>query len=149
MGQSAGTTAVPALDKGVAVQDVDYDVLKKRLRADGQIINAKTVSPGRGGIDPKKLDGIVVDNLHAKVQGNWGFSTSSDKWVGGHYLHDGNKGDATALARYEIQVPKAGRYEVRVACSQHANRATNVPVAIQHAGGGISRRVEPEDCTPD
>jgi len=39
LGQSAGTAAVLALDGNVAVQDVDYDKLKERLRSDGQILD--------------------------------------------------------------------------------------------------------------
>jgi len=135
LGQSAATTAALALDADIAVQDVDYGVLETRLKADGQVINAKAFALGQGGVDSGKLNGIVVDDLHAKLKGNWGFSASSGKWVGGNYLHDGNKGDATAVARFETLLPKAGRYEVRVAYSQHANRATNVPITVQHAAG--------------
>lgn len=36
LGQSAGTAAAIAIDRGVAVQDVPYDVLKQRLIADKQ-----------------------------------------------------------------------------------------------------------------
>jgi hypothetical protein len=36
LGQSAGTAASLAIDAGVAVQDVDYDLLRRRLLADGQ-----------------------------------------------------------------------------------------------------------------
>jgi hypothetical protein len=32
-------------------------------------------------------------------------------------------------------LPEAGHYEVRLAYTVNANRATNVPVAITHAGG--------------
>ena len=38
LGQSAGTAAVMAIDEGVAVQDVSYEKLKKRLLEDGQIL---------------------------------------------------------------------------------------------------------------
>ena len=36
LGQSAGTTAVMAMDEGIVVQDVDYTKLKARLLADKQ-----------------------------------------------------------------------------------------------------------------
>jgi hypothetical protein len=36
LSQSAATAAAIAIDRGIAVQDVPYDVLKKRLLADGQ-----------------------------------------------------------------------------------------------------------------
>jgi len=38
LGQSAGTTAVLAIDDGVAVQDISYEKLKSRLLKDGQQI---------------------------------------------------------------------------------------------------------------
>jgi hypothetical protein len=148
LGQSAATTAALALDADIAVQDVDYEVLEKRLQADGQVINAKIVSLGRGGIDPEKLDGIVVDDLHAKLKGNWGFSASSGKWVGANYLHDHKQGDGSAIARYETQLPRAGRYEVRLAYSQNANRASNVPVEVRHASGSTNVSVNQKEGPP-
>jgi hypothetical protein len=39
LGQSAATAAVLALEKGIAVQDVDYAELQKRLTADGQVLS--------------------------------------------------------------------------------------------------------------
>ena len=38
LGQAAGTAASFAVEKGVAVQDVPYDALSGRLRADGQVL---------------------------------------------------------------------------------------------------------------
>ncbi len=38
LGQSAGTAAVLAIDEGVAVQDIDYPKLKKKLLKDGMIL---------------------------------------------------------------------------------------------------------------
>ena len=38
LGQSAATTAVQAIEDGVAVQDVDYMKLRKRLLSDKQVL---------------------------------------------------------------------------------------------------------------
>jgi hypothetical protein len=38
LGQSAATAACQAIDAGQAVQDVDYEALRKRLLADGQVL---------------------------------------------------------------------------------------------------------------
>jgi len=38
LGQSAMTAAIMALDQGIAVQDVSYDQLQKKLREDGQVL---------------------------------------------------------------------------------------------------------------
>lgn len=43
LGQSAATAAVLAIDEGVAVQEVDYEKLKIRLLADGQVLD----NPGK------------------------------------------------------------------------------------------------------
>lgn len=148
LGQSAATTAALALDAGIAVQDVDYDVLAKRLKADGQIFNVKIVSLGRGGIDPEKLDGIVVDDLHAKLTGHWGYSASSGKWVGSNYLHDHQTGDGTATASFKTKLPRTGKYEVRIAWSHHSNRASNTPILIRHAAGETKVVVNQTETPP-
>ena len=41
LGQSAATAAVLAIDDGVAVQDVNFHRLAKRLRQDGQVLTAE------------------------------------------------------------------------------------------------------------
>jgi hypothetical protein len=38
LGQSAATAAALAIEEGVAVQDLNYDKLRARLLADGQIL---------------------------------------------------------------------------------------------------------------
>lgn len=148
LGQSAATTAVMALEADSAVQDVGYAHLQERLLADGQVLEAATASLGRGGIAPKQLDGTVVDDLQAKLVGNWSFSASSGKWVGGHYLHDGNAADGKAVALFECRLPQPGHYEVRLSYSQHANRATNVPVEVRHAEGHSERTVNQRKQPP-
>lgn len=135
LGQSAATTAVLAMDGDIAVQDVDYEHLQKKLLEDGQVLEAGPASLGRGGIAVKQLDGIVVDDLQAKLQGNWSMSSSSGKWVGNSYLHDGKAGDGKAVAVFSAELPRSGRWEVRMAWAHHQNRASNTRVVIRHAGG--------------
>ena len=67
LGQSAATAAVLALDGNVAVQDVDYAKLKEKLLRDGQILD--WTGPRReGGIDARKLAGIVVDDARPSAR---------------------------------------------------------------------------------
>jgi hypothetical protein len=47
LGQSAATAAVMAIDGNIAVQQVDYGELRKRLLADGQVLAAKSKSPDK------------------------------------------------------------------------------------------------------
>ena len=136
LGQSAATAAVMAIDEGVAVQDVAYDKLRERLLADGQVLEWKGGSVGeRGFVDRSKLAGVVVDDTEAKLTGDWSRSTSAGRWIHTGYLHDAAAADGKHTARFEAKLPKAGRYEVRLAYSANPNRATNIPVVIHHADG--------------
>lgn len=139
LGQSAATTAALALEANIAVQEVPYDQLRAQLLKDGQVLEYSGASLGKNSIDPKGLPGIVVDDAAAKLSGSWTASTSGAS-VGREYFHDGNAGDGRATARFEAKLPP-GRYEVRLAFAPHGNRATNVPVTIEHAGGKQSSLV--------
>ena len=48
LGQSSATAAVLALDSGVAVQDLPFDVLRARLLADGQVLETPAAGAARG-----------------------------------------------------------------------------------------------------
>jgi hypothetical protein len=58
-------------------------------------------------------------------------------FVGAGYQHDGNTAKGNK-ARFAATLPSAGHYEVRLAYTSNANRASNVPVAIEHARGTAS-----------
>jgi hypothetical protein len=130
LGQSAATAAVMAIEDGLPVQKVPYAKLRERLLKDGQIleydgpISTKSVS----------LEGIVVDDLKASLSGHWQDSTAG-KFYNVCYRHDGNAGKGEASAVFQAELPKAGRYEVRLVYAANKNRASNVPVSIRHAGG--------------
>lgn len=133
LGQSAATAAVQAIDDGVAVQNVDYDQLRERLLADGQVLEGKGAPSGRIGVDVKQLDGIVVDDDAAKLTGSWLESSSQPKWVGLGYRHD-SAAQGGCTARYETSL-NPGEYDVRMSYAPNPNRATNVAVTVQHADG--------------
>lgn len=134
LGQSAATVASMALEEDISVQEVDYAKLRERLLKDGQVLEYDYTYTGRAGVDPKKLNGVVIDDGQAKLSGNWGRSSSTGTWVGREYRHDGKTSDGRATATFEAKL-KSGRYEVRLAYSHNANRATNVPVVVKHAQG--------------
>ena len=46
------------------------------------------------------------------------------------YRHDGGTKDGQQTIRFVPDLPKPGRYEVRLAYTANANRATNVPVTV-------------------
>jgi hypothetical protein len=74
------------------------------------------------------------------VRGSWAMSHSVSPYVGAGYLHDQNEGKGSRSAKYEAKL-KPGRYEVRMSYSANPNRATNLVVEVQHAGGTAKVKV--------
>ncbi|MBI1248249.1 FAD-dependent oxidoreductase [bacterium] len=149
LGQSAATAAVMAIDQDIAVQDVSYDQLRKRLLADGQALDAdRKPSPPRQVIDPKKLPGVVIDDTQAQKSGQWLESHSIGGYVGQGYLHDDNKQGGKKI-EFATEKLKPGKYEVRVSYPSNQNRASKVPVSVVTGGkkvyeGTINQKKTPE-----
>ena len=85
--------------------------------------------------DPAKLKGIVVDETEAKLIGVWQYSTHTPPYVGLGYLHDQKKGKGEKAVIFTPDLPKPGRYEVRLSHCYNIRRSTNTPVTIHHADG--------------
>lgn len=133
LSQSAAMAAGLAIDRGVAVQEVEYSQLHEQLKANQQITHwGQAARPTR---KPRELDGLTVDDPAAKMTGAWKQSTYNGDYIGASYVHDDNSGKGEKRIRFEVQVPEAGRYEVRMTYTSHANRAANVPVSVHHTGG--------------
>ncbi len=145
LGQSAATAAVFAIEDDVTVQDVEYPRLRRRLLDDGQVLEAPETA---GGIDTGSLDGIVIDNTEARISGAWTASTHTGPFVGRNYFHDGNAGKGARSVTYRATLPAPGRYEVRLSYSARNNRAGNVPVAVHHAEGTATLRVNQRRPAP-
>lgn len=149
LGQSAATAAVIAIDSHVAVQNIDYRALSQRLVKDKQVLvyNGRYYTPAVG-IDPKKLPGIVVDDVSADRVGVWKTSRSATGFVGTSYLHDGNAQKGKRLVRFDVNIKQSGRYEVRITYAANGNRASRVPVTIQTAGGPVTVHVNQRKTPP-
>jgi hypothetical protein len=147
LGQSAATAGVLAIDDKVDVQAVDYEKLKKRLLADKQVLEFAAPA-NTGGIDVKTLVGVVVDDEQAVRIGFDTTSTSVGPYVGSGYRHDGNKGDGKHTAKFVPDLPAAGKYDVRIAYTANPNRATNVPVTVNHADGATTVKVNQKKQPP-
>lgn len=142
LGQSAATAAVYAIKDDVAVQDVEFKKLEKRLLEDRQVL--EWTGPKRSsitGIDPNSLKGIVVDDATVEHEGFDGISRSVPDFVGVGYRHDSNQAKGMQTVVYRVKLPKAGKYEVRLSWSKNPNRATNVPVTIHHRKGASTVKV--------
>ncbi|MCC7373418.1 MAG: hypothetical protein IT581_02090 [Verrucomicrobiales bacterium] len=81
---------------------------------------------------------VTVDNSEgpAKVElvGDWTASAGSTGYWGSDYLHDGNTGKGAKTVTFIPTVGAAGRYEVFIWYTAAANRASNLPVDVVHAG---------------
>ncbi len=146
-GQSAATAAVHAIEEEVAVQRIDYERLRERLLDDGQVL--EWTGPRRvvRVLDAKSLEGIVVDDADAELTGDWKDSAVISPYVNLGYRHDDDADKGTKTARFEARLPESGRYEVRVCYSAGDNRASNVPITIEHADGSetvsVNQREKP------
>ncbi len=85
------------------------------------------------GLDPKKMDGLVIDDTAAQQFGGWVHSTWSDHFVGEDYVHDDNQGKGLKTLQFRTKVTEPGRYEIRLGYIAYRNRASLVPVTV-HAG---------------
>lgn len=131
LGQSAATAACLAIEKNQAVQDVDYLALRSRLQKDGQVLEKpRRVLRTMGGLDPAKMDGVVVDDIQAKKTGSWQESSSVKGYVGKGYLHDGDTDKGNGSVRFDAKLPREARYEIRVYYTHNPNRSVKVPVTI-------------------
>lgn len=131
LGQSAATAASLAIDAKSSVQTVSYEALKARLLSDKQVLEwTGPVRQPRESLDPKKMQGIVVDNVDAKTTGDWSSSASIDGFVGADYLHDSNEGKGDKQITYRPTLPRPALYEIRVYYTPNANRAKQVPVIV-------------------
>ncbi len=142
LGQSAATAAMQSIQHDCSVQQLPYESLGERLAADKQVL--KWSGPQhvvQAGIDLAKLPGIVVDDEQAERVGFDSASSSIGLFVATGYRHDSDAAKGQQTARFRIDIQQAGQYEVRLAWTPFANRATNVPVNIYHAGGASTVRV--------
>ncbi len=140
LGQSAATAASQAIDNNVSVQDVNYETLRKQLEKDGQVLEYDGPVRGghRNGVSKKSLKGIVLDTDDLDQLEGWKPSTSVGAFVGSSYLHDDNERKGNLQVQFKVDLPKPGRYEVRLSYAASSNRASNVPVTIRETGKPVT-----------
>jgi len=99
---------------------------------------AKTNQP----IPLSEVGGIAIDDTQAQVNGAWKHSTYSPHYFGAGYLHDDRSGKGEKTITFTPRLPASGRYEVRFAYVDAANRSPAVPVHIFHAMGDVTVHVD-------
>jgi hypothetical protein len=105
------------------------------------------VFPSAGVVRVTDLGGVVVDDPQARKVGEWKHSTAVKEYVGDGYVHDENGGKGAKTITFEPELPRPGRYELRLAYTTGPTRATNVPVTVFSADGettlSINQRQRP------
>jgi len=98
-----------------------------------------------GHPDPLEPDTVVRydDRKKVKLTGDWTHST----FRGGDYLHDNDAGKGEKRITFSLAVDKAGTHDVFLGYMAYANRASNVPVTISHAGGETQTVVDQRSNT--
>jgi hypothetical protein len=91
------------------------------------VISAKGKS-----VPAKSLPGIVVDDDAAKLGGKWTIGAGLVPFIAEGYRYANGK--QPAEARYELAVPEAGKYELRLAWVGHENRSTKTSCTLERPG---------------
>jgi hypothetical protein len=87
--------------------------------------------------------GAVVDNdtpSFTAVAGTWNKATGVSGFYGPNY-QTSPAGTGTSRARWQLDVPATGVYQVAVWYTADPNRATNAPYVVTHAGGSTTVRM--------
>ncbi len=111
------------------------------------VIPAKNNPAANSVLTPARLPGIVIDDTQAKRVGEWTESATVRNFVGTGYLHDNAADKGRKTVTFIPDLPRAGKYEVRLAYVPGSNRAPAVPVTVFSADGektlSIDQRIQP------
>ncbi|MCB1205842.1 MAG: DUF1549 domain-containing protein, partial [Verrucomicrobiae bacterium] len=139
----------PEEEARVAAQEGRLVGLEKELKEAEKVREAavaaaprRKTSTGPEVVAPGDLPGLVVDDSEAEKVGPWKESTHTKSYIGEGYLHDENQGKGLKTLSFVARVPKAGRYEVRLAWAPGPGRSSSVPVMISSADGDFPMRID-------
>jgi len=98
------------------------------------------------GLDPAKLDGLVIDDQQAKRTGAWTTGDGLKGFVGYSYIYAPS--DKGASIRFEFTARSTGKFDVRVGYLPHANRGSKAPVTIESTAGKQMVRLNQKVAAP-
>jgi hypothetical protein len=148
LGQSAATAACLALDQNVDLHDVPYEKLQARLLIDKQVLTLQNAVTS-GEISREDLDGIVVDDSKATLQGKWVSSHSTQPFLDAGYQHDDDGRDGKSTVTFTVELPKEAAYEIKLLYPHLPNRARNTPVALMVDGKSVKSFTVDQTKQPD
>ncbi len=128
------------LEKVVEEHKKAVAALQAKIREARKVAKKNGRTPARGPLSVKELPGVVVDDLKAKQVGEWKKSTYMNTFIGKNYVY-ASPGGPLATLTFTPNIPKSGKYEVRLAFLVGSNRAVNAPIDIHFAGGKKQLRI--------
>ena len=144
LGHASGLAAVMAIKAKTPVQNIDVPALRKKLLEQKAVLELAAL---KNMVRSAKLPGIAMSEQDAEHLGNWTGSSYGSP-VDGSSLHDANAEKGAKSVIYRMKIPASGQYEVRVSYAAAPNRASNVPVSIEHAGGTSTVLVNQRKAPP-
>jgi hypothetical protein len=82
-------------------------------------------------IDPKNLNGIVLDDTQGARKGPWVEASAADvRHLGSGFLQDNNTNKGEVSIVYTPEILESGDYKIILISPPHENRARSVPVTI-------------------
>ena len=112
---------------------------------------AKADTKGQAGpavLAAGDLPGVIVDDSQAKKVGNWKASQFNKRYIGDGYIHDEDREKGQKTLTFLPELPKAGRYEVRLAYNGGESRSATVPVTVFSADGEKTITVNQKEVPP-
>lgn len=97
------------------------------------------------GLNPKKMDGLVIDDAQAEKHGKWTGGTGLKGYVGYGYLY---ASAPDAWIRFRFKAADSGPHEIRLAYLNHENRGAQVPVTVAAGGRTEEIRVDMRKPAP-
>ena len=131
LGHASGLAAVMAIKAKTPVQNIGVPALRKKLLEQKAVLELASL---KNMIRSALLPGIVMSEQSAEQIGHWTGSAYGSP-VDGSSIHDANTEKGSKSVIYRLKIPASGKYEVRVSYAAAPNRASNVPVSIEHAKG--------------
>jgi hypothetical protein len=99
------------------------------------------------GQDPASIEGVVVDDSQATLEGSWTEGTGLKNYVNYGYRYTSPNSGASAT--FTLKPPKPGRYEVQLYYQPHENRSTRTPVIIQYGDLRRESTIDQRTKSPD
>ncbi|WP_233148690.1 FAD-dependent oxidoreductase [Rhodopirellula sp. MGV] len=84
------------------------------------------------GVDSETIEGVVIDDRDANVEGGWKAGSTGRRYVDYGYHYAGN--GSGAKATYSFTAKESGVYRIGLRTAPFDNRSTSAPVEIHHNG---------------